>query len=158
MNGRSELTQKADPSTPNADKVNCIMEDLQRDVLSRFELPPNVVCRNLYDSLQLPWTVEPPVTAFDETQFVRIEWDRDGVLSNGKDFVGGTHDISLDALQAGYSTGSTVTRWRAAHPDLASTEEDCVVQTIQRIRQTIGPGEEKIRGGLSMGLLLFKRV
>lgn len=153
-----ELIQNSDPSSPNANRVNRIMEELQREVLLPLELSPNVICRNLYDTLQLPWDVEPPVTAFDDAQFVRIEWDRDGVLSNGKDFLGGSHDISLDALQEGYGTGSTVTRWRAAHPDLANTVEDCVVRTIQKIRQEMGPGEGKIRGNLSTALLLFKRV
>lgn len=149
-----------DPSTPNAAIVNQIMADLETEILSPFELPPNAISRNLYDDLELPWSAETssPET-FPQSHFIRMTWDRDGELSDGKDFLGGSNTVSLELLQEGYGTGSTVTRWRAAHPDLAHTEADCVVQTIEKIREAIGPeAGGTVRGGLSTGLLLFKRV
>ncbi|KAL4987405.1 S-adenosyl-L-methionine-dependent methyltransferase [Aspergillus falconensis] len=148
------------PSTPNAATVNQIMADLETEVLSPFELPPNAVSRNLYDDLELPWSAETSsVETFPQSQFIRMAWDRDGELSDGKDFLGGSSTVSLELLQEGYGTGSTVTRWRAAHPDLAHTEADCVVQAIEKIREAIGPeAGGTVRGGLSTGLLLFKRL
>ncbi len=58
-------------------------------------------------------------------------------------------------MQKKLGTASMVTRWRAAHPDLANTDKDLAIQTIQEIREAIG-GEELIMGH-SCTLLLFKK-
>lgn len=112
----------------------------------------------MYDRLPLPWTVDPPVPAFPESDFVRLEWDRGGVLTDGADFFVGSREVSLEALEKGLGTSSMVTRWREAHPELAHTDEDCVVKTIRRVREALGPeAGDKIRAGAATVILLFKR-
>jgi hypothetical protein len=119
--------------------------------------------RTLYEDLLLPWTVTPPVNAFSTSSHIRHEWDRNGVLTNGKDFFGGTEDTTLEALEKSLGTASMVTRWRQAHPELVGTEQDCVRSTIKSIAIAMGVDEHsipstKLRTGNATVLLLFKRV
>lgn len=134
------------------------MRDLEDRILAPFELPPNQLSRTLYDNLVLPWDLDSPSPSFHEEDFRRLEWDRDGVLSDPVDFFGGSKDIPLEVLEKGYGTGSTVTRWREAHPHLVDTEDDCIIKIIKQIREVIGhEAGDKIRGSTSTVLLLFKR-
>jgi hypothetical protein len=118
-------TSVPDPSATNAGEVQRVLFHLERNLLAPYELPANRLSRDMYDSIPLPWDVSPPIISFPQSSFVRNEWDRDGILSNGEDFFGGTEQVSLDKLEAGLSTASMVTRWRAAHPELVGTSEDC---------------------------------
>ena len=145
-----------DPCTPNAAEVQRILFHLEREVLSPFELPHNRLSRDMYDNLPLPWNVTPPVTAFLPSDFVRYEWDRDGILSNGNEFFDQTEEGSLDDLEKGLSTASMVTRWRDANPELAGTEKDCVRETIKELREALG-GEETFIQGSGTVILLFKK-
>ncbi|KAL1963017.1 hypothetical protein VTN77DRAFT_8765 [Rasamsonia byssochlamydoides] len=147
------------PSTPNAAAVQQALDHLEKDILQPYKLPPNRPSRDMYDNLPLPWTVDPPVAAFPESGFVRHEWDRNGVLTDGADFFGGSREVSLQQLERALATANMVTRWREAHPELANTDEDCVVKTIRQIRQIIGPDAgDKIRVGGAVVILLFKRA
>ncbi|KAK1976430.1 S-adenosyl-L-methionine-dependent methyltransferase [Colletotrichum cereale] len=146
------------PSSQNAAELNRIMRQLETGELASFELAPNVLSRALYHDLTLPWELDTPNPAFDESAYVRQEWDRDGVLTDGKDFFGGSLDISLDLLEKGYDTASTVTRWRAANREIAHGPDDCVKKTIARLHEAVGPkANGSIRGNTSTVLLLFKR-
>jgi hypothetical protein len=134
------------------------MRDLEKDELERFELTPNVLSRTLYDDLILPWKFNPPHPEFEESAYDRLEWDRDGMLTDGQDFFGGSLEISLDLLEKGYDTASTVTRWRAENPELAYGPDDCVKKTVAQLRKAAGPeANGTIRGSTSTVLLLFKR-
>lgn len=110
----------------------------------------------MYDQLPLPWDVTNPVTAFPMSSFVRREWDRDGILSNGNTFFGQHQETSLDELERGLSTSSMVTRWRNANPPLAGTEKDCVRVTMQELRKALY-GQETFIEGSGTVLLLFKK-
>ncbi|KAK2748585.1 methyltransferase type 11 domain-containing protein [Colletotrichum kahawae] len=146
------------PASDNAGELNRIMRQLETDELEQFELTPNVLSRTLYDDLALPWKLESPQPDFEESAYVRREWDRDGVLTDGEDFFGDSLEISLDMLEKGYDTASTVTRWRAANPELAYGPHDCVKRTIAQLRKAVGPESNGlIRGSTSTVLLLFKR-
>ncbi|KAL1983787.1 hypothetical protein VTN96DRAFT_9873 [Rasamsonia emersonii] len=146
------------PSTPNAAAVQQALGHLEKDFLEPYMLPPNRLTRDMYDHLPLPWNVDPPVPAFPESEFVRHEWNRDGVLTDGEDFFCGSREVSLEVLERVLGTGSMVTRWRDAHPELAHTDEDCVVKTIRRVREALGPESgDKIRAGVATVILLFKR-
>jgi hypothetical protein len=121
--------------------------------------------RGLYKDLVLPWDVKSPVSAFANSDFVRQEWDRDGILTNGEDFFLGSRESTLEDLEKTLGTACMVTRWREAHPELVGTPEDCVRSTMNEIRRVLNEeigGEEtenyKIRSGAAMVLLLFKRV
>jgi trans-aconitate 3-methyltransferase len=153
----------SDPSTPNAAAVQKSLFRLEREVLAPYELPPNRLSRDMYDNLILPWDIENTLaSAFPESDFVRQEWDRDGILSNGKEFFldgedGSESETPLDSLEASLGTASMVTRWREAHPDLAGTEKDCVKEMTAEIRKAIGEDNPKFKVHSSAVLLLFKR-
>lgn len=164
----------SDPSTPNAAAVQKALFRLERDQLAPYELPPNRLSRDMYTNLILPWQVESTATssneealaaAFPEAEFVRHEWDRDGVLTNGNSFFLHSQDESggettLNDLESQLGTASMVTRWRQAHPDLAGTEKDCVKEMITEIKRAMGMRENenpKIKVGAAVVLLLCKR-
>jgi hypothetical protein len=157
--GNSLCNRKiVDPSTPKAAKVQKAMNHLERDILGPYEMPGNRISKGMYDALPLLWQVDPAVPEFPESGFTRREWDRDGVLTDPVDFFGGSRVEDLAALERGLGTASTVTRWRAAHPDIANTDEDCVIKTMRRIRESVGPAaNDKIRGRGSTVILFFKR-
>jgi hypothetical protein len=127
-------------------------------MLAPYELPSIRISRLMYDTLPLFWTVDPPVPAFPQSAFVRHEWDRNGVLTDGKEFFGGSDEVALQKLEKQLGTASMMTRWREANPQLAGTDEDCVVKTIKRIRELIGPeAGDKITVGSGPVVLLFNR-
>ncbi|BDD62419.1 hypothetical protein MAP00_007387 [Monascus purpureus] len=152
----------ADPSTPNAAEAQKALFHLELDVLKPSELPSNRISRSLYDELTLPWTVDPPVLSFSESGFTRFEWDRDGILTDGMDFLNGD-DVTIDDLEKSLNTASMVTRWREANPELAGTEHDCVKVAsvkvaIGEIRRAMGISHGgSIRTGNGVAILLFKR-
>ena len=112
----------------------------------------------MYDNLVLPWHVSPHITAFPQQLLVRQEWDRDGILSDQKGFFGGGKEISLEHLEKDLSTASMVTRWRAASPELAGTDEDCVRKAMSDIKKVLGDQETFIVGHGTAILLLKKQI
>ncbi|CAF0855710.1 unnamed protein product [Adineta steineri] len=144
------------PCTPNAAEVQRILFHLEREVLAPFELPSNRLSRDMYDKLVLPWDVMPPITAFSSSDFVRHEWDRDGILSNGNIFFGQSDETSLNELERGLATSSMVTRWRNANPDLVGTDKDCVRETMKKLKEALN-GQETFIQGSGTVLLLFKK-
>jgi hypothetical protein len=145
-----------DPSTPNYKKIMEIMLRFEREDLALYELPPNRLSRDMYDNLLLPWNVSPPVTAFPELKFVKHEYDRGGVLSNGESFFGGGRLATLDQVEKGLATSSMVTQWRAAHPDLVGTDRDVVTVFVKDLREALGSTEEVLQGSGTV-ILLFKK-
>jgi hypothetical protein len=145
-----------DPSTPNYKKIMEIMLRFEREDLALYELPPNRLSRDMYDNLVFPWNVSPPVTAFPESKFVKHEYDREGVLSNGESFFGGGRLTTLDQLEKGLATSSMVTQWRAAHPDLVGTDRDVVTVFVKDLREALGSTEEVLQGSGTV-ILLFKK-
>ncbi|GAM36736.1 hypothetical protein TCE0_018f06061 [Talaromyces pinophilus] len=160
------------PSTPNAAAVQKALYHLERDVLAPYELPPNRVSRDMYDNLVIPWQVDRETTtghnlaeAFPESDFVRLEWDRDGILSDGDDFFLASNspnkgETTLNDLEGSLGTASMVTRWRDANPELVGTESDCVKEMCAEIRKAMGVGADenpRMKVGSSVALLLFKR-
>ncbi|MCJ1431822.1 hypothetical protein MMC27_001177 [Xylographa pallens] len=145
------------PAHPSAPLIQAHLFDLERSVLAPYSLPALELSRNYYDALQLPWSSRPPIASFPASLFVRKTWDRDGVLSDGQDFFGGSEEISVDDLERQLGTASMVTRWRAAHPELVGTEKDCVKECGGRIREVVGEGKFRVGGGTAL-LLFRKRV
>ena len=146
---------RTDPSTPNASHVKETFFRLEHEYLDPYESVGNRIARNCYDELSLPWDAHPPIEGFSQDGFTRLVWDRDGNLSDGNHFFLGDQHITLAQLQRKLGTASMVTRWRGAHPDLANTDKDVVVQMAQEAREAIG-GED-ITVGNSCTLLLFKK-
>lgn len=117
--------------------------------------PGNRIAHDMYDHLELPWAADPTQTAFPKDKFQRFDWDRGGVLSDGKDFFGGAYEFPLEVYRYALATVSAVTRWREAHPELVDTERDCVEEVLGQMRQVLG--EMKLRGGGPTVLLIFKK-
>jgi len=86
--------------------------------------------------LELPWATDPTQTAFPKDKSRRFDWDRGGVLSDGKDFFGGSHEYPMAVLEQALGTASSVTRWREAHPERGGGGRADVA----------GAGEKGIRG------------
>ena len=145
----------ADPSTPNAAKVQEVISHLKRENLGPYELPGNRLARESYDNLLLPWNCNPPVGDFLESGFKRLEWDRDGKLSDPEHFFLGDQTLTIETIKARLGTASMVTRWREAHPQLAGTEQDVVARMVREIRELLGGDEVVI--GQSCVLLLFQK-
>ncbi|GKZ25173.1 hypothetical protein AbraIFM66951_001131 [Aspergillus brasiliensis] len=146
------------PSMPHAAEVQKALFRLELDVLKPYELPPNQLSHDLYDDLVLPWHVDPPVTAFPMSEYRRIEKDRNGILSDGKDFFVRARATSLQELGNSIGTASMVTRWREAHPEEAGTELDCVNVTLAEVKKALGDDwSGDLRLGHSAVVLLFKR-
>ena len=139
---------------PYAAKVNEIQETFNR-VIEPYMMPGNRVANDMYDNLELPWVADPTQTAFPKDKFQRFDWDRGGVLSDGKEFFGGSQEFPIEVYEQALGTVSSVTRWREAHPELAGTERDCVTEVLRQVRQVVG--ERKLRGGGPTALLMFKR-
>lgn len=129
---------------------------LERGNLAPYELPGNRLSRDSYDHLLLPWSCNPPVDGFLESGFTRLEWDRDGKLSDPVHFFLGDEVVTIERMQKILGTSSMVTRWREAHPQLAGTEQDVVVDLAREMKEVLG-GEELVIGQ-SCVLLLFKRT
>ncbi len=152
--------QVADPSTPNAGEVQRILSYLEDITLAPHVLQPNRVSRSLYATLPLPWDVG--ATGFERHSFLRQEWDVDGILSDGRDFFGGGEEQTLAGLHKSLGTASMVTRWRADHPELADTDQDCVVSAMNQVREAMGvergkEGQAKLRTGSASVVLMIKR-
>jgi len=79
-----------DPDQPNAAKLSEIMLHFEHVVVGKYQMPGNLLSREMYDKLPLPWTVSPPVPRFSKADYVKLDYDRDGVLSNGKTFFSGS--------------------------------------------------------------------
>jgi len=131
---------------------------LERETLAPYELPANRLSRDMYDNLPLPWTIPTPVTVFPEKLFVKHEYDREGVLSDGKNFFGRGTESSLDDVERGLGTASMVTRWREANPDLVGTDQDVVKTFIKEVREVLPPGVETVLQGSGTAILLFKKA
>jgi hypothetical protein len=93
-----------------------------------------------------------------------MEWDRHGILSDGREFFGGeSKKVTLTELASSLDTASMVTRWREAHPEFVGTDKDCVREAMNEVRAALGGSSKEgtddvsIKVGSSTVLLLFKR-
>ena len=80
---------------PYAAAANEVHDTLWHTIEPYFQ-PGNVVAHNLYDGLELPWECDPTQTAFPQDRYRRFDWDRNKVLSDGKEFFGRTQELPID--------------------------------------------------------------
>jgi hypothetical protein len=130
---------------------------LERETLAPYALPGNIISMNMYDDLPLPWNVSPLVSDFPESKFVKLDYDREGVLSNGVSFFNNDEKESLDDIENGLGTASMVTRWRAANPDLVGTDKDVVKVFARELREALGGKQDWVVRGSGTAILLFKK-
>ena len=149
------LLNSKDPTTPNASRVQELIFRLEREYLAPYERPGNILSRNLYDNLLLPWDMTPPVPEFSRTRFIKHVWDRDGKPSSGDEFFLGNQHVTVARLMKVYETTSPMARWRQANPELIGTDSDILVKTARDLREALG-GENMVIG-FGCFLLLFTR-
>ncbi|KAK7892494.1 hypothetical protein LTR67_007591 [Exophiala xenobiotica] len=147
------------PSVPNSAAIQAAMDEHQETHMAPFMERGNILTRNRYVDIVLPWTLSQRVHEFDPDTFLRFEWPIDEPFFVG---VGDNDDdagADLDTFEEIVATGSAETRWRQAHPDLVGTEGDVLKQLrfeVERLLHEAGvkPGEERLRGVVE-GVLLF---
>lgn len=154
----------AHPSTPNAAKIQEALNDCEDHLLKPYHHSFIGLTRGGYAALELPWSLDPPVPGFLEVDFVRKEWDVNGIpsappLDDGRpgNFLMGNRKFRVDELEKGLGSSSSVVRFREANPDKAYTEEDPVMLTARRIRDALC-GEDELVVSPSMHLLMLRRV
>lgn len=125
--------------------------------LKPWTLPESETAKNLYDDLCKPWEMSLPVTEFPESEYVKHEFDRGGVLSNGESFWGGDVKATLKQAEMGIRTASSVVRWSEEHPELVGGEQDIVKVLIAELREAL-QGEESVIQGSETVILLFTKA
>jgi SAM-dependent methyltransferase len=147
---------RAHPSMPNATAIQAAIHQNQDHHLLPYYEPGNLLTRNRYAGLPLPWTLAQPVTEFDASAFFRKDW---GI---GEEFFVGEPEVDLDTFELMNATASPVTRWRQAHPDLVGTERDVLKMLRREIELLLHEagverGKETVRGSVLGTLLVFKK-
>jgi SAM-dependent methyltransferase len=157
LNGGSTMH----PSTPNGPAIQAAIDEIDEKELNKYMEPGNLLAKNLYVDLKLPWTVEPPVLGFDKATFFRKVWG----LENSEDefFSGGAIIVDLDTMEKMWSTASLVQRWRDAHPDVAGTGRDILKILRFKIEQLlheagVEKGKEILQSRSSGALLIVKKT
>jgi len=160
-------------TTPNADLVQATWTELEREVLRPFETPGNLLCRDLYRDLPMPWTIDRATAAdsvaaalplFDERGSMRREFNADGRPDPDPMFAGETKRfmrhfrVPLDRIGLMLGTASPVTRWREAHRDeLERGEVEDFVERVTRITREELAGREWLEVGTGMVLVVVKK-
>jgi SAM-dependent methyltransferase len=146
------------PSVPNAAAIHEAMEGINEKELKPFMEPGNLLTKDLYAGLPLPWTLAEPVEEFDEKSFYRKEYE------NGtEEFIEerGTA-LDMDMMEKVMGTMSHVQRWREAHLDEVGTEKD-IVRRIRREMERllreggVEEGKEMVRASFKAVLLMVKK-
>ncbi|KAJ5278739.1 hypothetical protein N7478_004111 [Penicillium angulare] len=143
-------------STPNASKIEAAIEEWETEYLAPFLEPGNIIVRNAYVDLVLPWMADEPVTAFEEGSFIRKDWGVD------EDFFAVRPVVGMEQLEKMIAVGSPVTRWREANPDAVGTEKDAVRVIRRRIEELlheagVEKGKEVLKGSPRGVLLMIKK-
>jgi SAM-dependent methyltransferase len=144
------------PSMPRASAIQAAIDRLHDAHLAPFDTPGNLLVRSRYAGLLLPWTLETPVREFDESTFFRKDWEV------GEPFFVGESEVDLDTFEKMVATGSSVTRWRQAHPDDVGTERDVIRIMRREIEQHlheagVEKGKEMVKGAAYGALFMVKK-
>ncbi|KAI1467899.1 methyltransferase [Daldinia caldariorum] len=151
-------------SVPNAAAIQAALESLRKEHLMKYMLPGNLLARDLYVNLPLPWSGEHPVEDFDKDSFSRTEWgtENEGSLPSDQFLAVDEREVDLGSLEALMGTASAVKRWREANPEKAGTEEDVtrlMRREVERLLHEAGveKGKEAVKRVTSGVLLVVKK-
>jgi len=152
---------KLHPSMPNCAAIQEAVDAIEARELVPFYEPGNLMTRDGYTNLPLPWTVSPKVEAFDESSFLRKEYGPE--QGNDDEFLArGAMEVNLDMMEKVVSTGSPVQRWREANKEKVGTDQDVVKlyrRELERLLHEAGvePGKEVLKASLKGVLLIVKK-
>lgn len=144
------------PSMPSAKALQALIDEHNETHLRPYYIPGNLITRNRYLNLPMPWTINPPMPEFQESTYLRKEWE------NAEDFMSINPEISMDMVEKVMASGSPQVRWREAHPDKVGTDEDVVksllIEIVKILREAgVEEGKERFRGDLKGFVMLYKR-
>ena len=146
----------AHSDTPNFVKINEAFKRWQENHLAAHFARGNILVRDQYRGLGMPWDADPPVELFDRASLFRKEWALDEPFHNGQD-----NTFSLDLFEKMFATSSPVTRWRQAHPETQGTEKDVVRimrnEIEELLREAGVPDGKDVLKGASPGAVLMVR-
>jgi hypothetical protein len=115
-------------------------------------MPANILADNLYESLALPWTIDPPSTSFDKASYRRIIFSQE----NGNALMG-SYPLTLKQLEQSIYSASPYIRWSEANAELKSSDQDIAKFYIQKMKDVLG-GSETMEMEVKMVLVMFKKV
>ncbi|KAI2463030.1 S-adenosyl-L-methionine-dependent methyltransferase [Annulohypoxylon bovei var. microspora] len=150
------------PSTPNHAAIQAAFDKFWLEQLGPYMERGNILAKDLYVGLPLPWTLDPPVSEFDQSTFVREEWLKDRSDEEPDPIGLGPQTVNMDHFEKRFETASLVTRWREAHPDDVGTEREVVRlirREIERLLHEAGveKGKEEVTGRVEAVLLIVKK-
>lgn len=164
-------------TTPNAAKVQSLLDDFESVVLAPFATEGNILGKELYAKLPLPWDcmgdgnaggdADPKMKSllglFDEQKFIRREFNRDGKLAPGEQFVKGWR-ADFNTIRQSIGTTSPVQRWREAYAEQVKNGEveDLVDKLVRQVKELFdeveeGKGRTWVDCGTSVGVLVVKK-
>jgi trans-aconitate 3-methyltransferase len=127
--------------TPHAEAVQKLLDEFELEILRLHELPGNRLARELYSTIELPWTSD--VDGYDKESYMYRTWNKDGSLEEGLEngwlqLTDGTWEGM--ALMLG--TASPVTRWREANKSKVEKGEvrDCVEVLVGQAHSVVNQG------------------
>ena len=167
---------QCDPNTtPNAVKLQAFLKSFEEETLKPYELPGNRLARELYINLGMPWECANRLDAgdeelkkllgdFDEQEFVRLEFNKDGHVPPGERFFAGEGIADFSRIRAMLGTASPVTRWRAANKEKLENGEiedvmDSMIRHIKEILEEVpeGKGRDWFESGGGTVVLVAKK-
>ncbi|OKL60876.1 hypothetical protein UA08_03735 [Talaromyces atroroseus] len=148
---------RAHPSLPNADAIQAAIDEYQDRQLKPYREVGNIMARNRYTDLLLPWNMSHPMSDFDEAAFFRKDWNPE------EDFFVGLPEADLGTFEKLLATHSAYTRWAQAHPDIAGTDKDqlkILRKEIERLLRKAGvkEGSEKMKCTVHGTILIVKKI
>ncbi|KAH8156037.1 hypothetical protein CIB48_g12210 [Xylaria polymorpha] len=152
-------------SVPNVVAIREALSAIRKNQLSGYGRYGNIVSRDLYVNLPMPWSVDPPVSGFDEGSLFRIEWGTgaNNALPGDEFFAVGQPDVNMDMFEAMLGTTSLIARWREDNREKVGTEADVVRlqrREIERLLHDAGveSGKESVKGAEEGVLLVVKKA
>ncbi len=165
-----------DPNTtPNAAKLREFFKKFDEEILAPYEEPGNRLCRDLYINLGMPWEclerlddtesdLKRLLNEFDETEFVRLQFNKDAYVGPGESFFTGRERTDLQKIKVVLGTASPITRWREANKEKLEKGEiedatDAMTRTAREILDEVpeGKGRDWIDFGSALVVLMVKK-
>ncbi|KAI0444138.1 methyltransferase [Xylaria telfairii] len=152
-------------SVPNVVAIRDAVKAIKNNHLSGHGRYGGTVSQDLYVNLPMPWSVDPPVSGFDDGSLYRIEWGTgaNNALPGDEFFAVGQPDVDMDTWEAMLGTTSVIARWREDHKEKVDTEEDVVRlqrREIERLLHETGVenGKETVKGAEEGVLIVVKKA
>jgi SAM-dependent methyltransferase len=162
-------------STPNGTKLQEWFKKFEQETIAPYELPGNKIARELYLNLGMPWEcldrldgedlgLKKLLDEFDEKEFVRLEFNKDGYVAPGETFFSGGIRVDFHRAKAMLGTASPITRWREANKEKVEKGEleDVIDHLIRRTKEIMeevpeGKGRDWFDGGSALVVLVVKK-